>query len=228
MILADKVIIIGAGGFSAEILQFITEIHGVGALNNVAGFLDDDPRKTEQQLLSGKIIGSITEHRVDPSAEYILAIGNPRNRKRIAERFHSSGARFASLIHPLATVSKHATLDAGCIISEFVKIGPYAQLGLHALLTEYVLVGHHSKIGDYCVLSPFSAVTGRAELQEGVFLGVHAAVTPGKCVGSFSSVAAGSIVYRNVPPNALAKGNPAVTRTFPNWERTPQQRRPQG
>ena len=104
MSLPDQMIIIGAGGLAVELVQYLTKIHGSDVLDRVVGFLDDDPRRRRQNIPYGEVIGTISEHRVDPTIEYILAIGKPLVRKRTAELLGNRGARFATLIHPLASV----------------------------------------------------------------------------------------------------------------------------
>ena len=52
-----------------------------------------------------------------------------------------------------------------------------------------------------------------SRLDGGIFLGTHATITPGIRVGAGSRIAAGAIVYRDVPKGSLAVGNPA--KAFP-------------
>ena len=77
------------------------------------------------------------------------------------------------------------------------------------LLTWYSSLAHDSICHPFAVLSPYATANGSAVLEEGVFLGTHAVIHPMIRVGTWSKVASGSVVYRDVPPNSLALGNPA-------------------
>ena len=66
------------------------------------------------------------------------------------------------------------------------------------------------------MLSPYAVVNGGSTLEDEVFMGTHATITPNIRVGRRSKVAAGAVVYRDVPEQSLATGNPA--KPFPLGE----------
>lgn len=47
-------------------------------------------------------------------------------------------------------------------------------------------------------------------IKKGAMLGLRAIINPGVTIGEYSMVAAGSVVYRNVEPKTIVRGNPAV------------------
>ncbi|WP_309233333.1 acyltransferase [Conexibacter sp. W3-3-2] len=62
---------------------------------------------------------------------------------------------------------------------------------------------------------PVPSTPRPVRIGAGVFLGTGAMVLPGVTVGARSLVAAGAVVDRDVPPNAVVAGNPArVVRRF--------------
>src|SRR5947199_8834442 len=89
-------------------------------------------------------------------------------------------------------------------------VGSHVQLEDHVLLNLYSAVGHDARIAAFCVFSPYSVAHGGSRLEEGIFLGTHAAVTPNLRVGAESRSAAGAVVYRDGPRGALATGDPAT------------------
>jgi sugar O-acyltransferase (sialic acid O-acetyltransferase NeuD family) len=214
---SNGLIVVGAGGHATEVAQHVIDIYRDAAAQVILGFLDDDPEASGRLHPDHRFLGPISEHRVRPECEYVLAIGSPQARLRAVGLLGGKGARFATLIHPLASVATSALVGHGCIVGQFATIGPFARVGSYSVLGPYSLAAHQSRIGQYCVLSPFSAVTGKAMLEDGVFLGIYAGVAPGKQVGGFSKVAAASIVHRNIPAHSLAKGNPAIFRSIPKW-----------
>ena len=47
-------------------------------------------------------------------------------------------------------------------------------------------------------------------IKKGSMLGLRAIINPGVTIGEYSMVAAGSVVYKNVEPKTIVRGNPAV------------------
>lgn len=203
------IVIVGAGGFGREVLQYLKDIHGE---DPVKGFLDDHLKDMEPASLEQKVIGRISDYAPADDEFFVLAIGNPVLRFRLARELSDRGARFISVIHPLAYIASSAKLGKGCIVAPFATIGANAVLGEHVVLTFYSSVAHDAVVGDATALSPHSVANGGARLGTASFLGTAAIVNPTRNVGDFAKVAAGSVVYRDVPPKSLASGNPARSR----------------
>lgn len=204
----DNVVIIGAGGFGREVLQYATDVGGF----EVKGFLDDrDP--SEVQLPRGlPLLGRVADYQPRPGESFLLAVGQPAVRAKIAIRFQSAGARFLTVIHPRAYVASTATVGAGSIIAPFATVGASASVGDLVQVHFYASAAHDTVIGSLSALSPYSVVNGGGRLGEGVFLGTRATVNPQVSVGEYSKVAAGSVVYQDVAERSLVAGNPAKAR----------------
>jgi acetyltransferase-like isoleucine patch superfamily enzyme len=54
----------------------------------------------------------------------------------------------------------------------------------------------------------------RTVVQRGASVGANATILPGLTIGRDAMVGAGAVVTRNVPPNAVVVGNPAVIRAY--------------
>ncbi len=204
-----SIVIVGAGGFGREVLQYLKDIHGS---DPVKGFLDDNLTSVEPASLEQRILGRISDYTPQPDEEFVLAIGNPGLRLRLANQLTERGARFISVIHPLAYVASSATLGTGCIIAPFATIGANAVLSDQVVVTFYASVAHDAVVGPASALSPHSVANGGSRLGTASFLGTAAVVNPTCSVGNFAKVAAGSVVYRDVPDRSLASGNPARSR----------------
>ena len=203
------IVIVGAGGFGREVLQYLKDIHGE---DPVKGFLDDVLTEVEPASLGQSIIGKISDYVPAEDEYFVLAIGNPVLRFKLARELSDRGAQFISVIHPQAYIASSATLGNGCIVAPFATIGANAILGDHVVLTFYSSVAHDAVVGDATALSPHSVSNGGTRLGIAAFLGTAAIVNPTRSVGDFAKVAAGSVVYRDVPPKSLASGNPARSR----------------
>jgi len=202
------VVIIGAGGFGREVLQYAIDIGRF----EIKGYLDDR-NPGELRVPHGlPILGTVAGYVPDPGEKFLLAVGNPATRSRIAARFLALGASFETIIHPKAYVSSTATIGVGCIVAPFASVGASAAIGDFSQVHFYASSAHDSVVGRFSALSPYAVVNGGSSLGEGVFLGTRATVNPMKAVGSHSKVAAGAVVYQDVPAWSLAAGNPAKSR----------------
>lgn len=213
--------IVGAGGFGREVLAYARDVARATGTFRIAGFLDDDPNALQgHHALQGRdagaaVIGDIASLTPGEGDRFVLAVGEPRVRRALALALAARGVRddaFVSIVHPTAYVA--GELAPGCVIAPFAFVGPGATLGRHAVLNTYASAGHDARLGDCAVLSPYAVVNGNVVLEEGVFLGTHATVVPGKRVGAWSKLGAGAVALGDLEPGTLAMGNPAKGRVM--------------
>jgi sugar O-acyltransferase (sialic acid O-acetyltransferase NeuD family) len=209
------VIVVGASGFGRELLQYVQDAGKNVPGMSAKGFLDDNPGALDPAggVMGAGIVGDTHTYAIQEQDRFIISVGEPAMRRTLSERLARRGARFVSIVHPTAYVGPTARIGRGCVVGPFASVGSCACVEDHVLLNLYSAVGHDARIGAFSVLSPHSVVNGGGRLENDVFLGTHAAVTPNVRVGAHSKVAAGAVVYRDVPQRSLATGNPA--RAFP-------------
>lgn len=210
-----EVVIIGAGGFGREVFQYAIDT----GLFKVVGFLDDREASTLNIPGGVPLLGSISTYEPREGQAFLMAVGEPEARARIATRYLGEGAVFETVIHPRAYVASTAQIGAGSIVAPFASVGASAQLAELTQVHFYASAAHDVRVGRFSALSPYAAVNGGGSLGECVFMGTRATVNPLKSVGDHSKVAAGAVVYQDVPEWSLAAGNPAKPRrlmTAPN------------
>lgn len=110
----------------------------------------------------------------------------------------------------LAT-AREGTLDIGDGVSVNYGTAISARKGIR--------IGDHTKIGPYCIIAdseyplPLDLPDGSAvltvDIGHDVWLGGRVTVLPGTRIGDGAVVSAGSVVSGEIPPNAVASGNPA-------------------
>lgn len=151
---------------------------------------------------------------VDCAAPYaathraLCSLGTTRRRAFI-EQVSALGFAFATVSHPLARVSRRATIGAGSLLSAGVIVAVNAVIGRHVIVNRGVLIGHDTVIYDYVTLSPGVNVAGIATIGEGTYIGMGAVVLDRVRIGSGSVVAAGSLVTHDVPDHVRVMGIPA-------------------
>jgi len=203
----QRILIVGAGGFGREVLQWARAAWPEAAART-AGFLSADPRILAGHACPLPVIGDPDTFEPQPGDGLLLAIGIPGVRRRVAERLLGRGADFLTLIHPAAVVVPTARIGPGVIVCPQAIVSDSAALGRFAVVNYHASVAHDSSVGDFAVLSPYATLAGGARVGDDAFLGLHASVGPGVSVGPRSKVAANSCALADAPPDSLVHGVP--------------------
>jgi sugar O-acyltransferase (sialic acid O-acetyltransferase NeuD family) len=205
-----QLVIVGAGGFGREVLEWARESVGFGNEYTVTGFLDDKPDVLEPFTgIDVPVLGNTVDYVPQPGQVFVIAIGHPAIRKVLWKRFVEKGAEFATIIHNSCIIGSRVQLGNGVILCPRVVLTCDIRIGDNTALNVSTAVGHDAVIGSHCQLSSFCDITGYVKIGDCVMMGSRANVIPGKSVGSDSVVGAGSVVVANVPDKVTVFGNPA-------------------
>lgn len=219
------VILVGSGGYALEIEdQFLDCLEASKGLFDgsgvpldlsrgarIVGLLDNGTGRHSEFQTAPPRLGDPETH--EPGeALYLIAIGDPTARSKYAQLLRGKGATFLTLVDHRAKVARTARLGEGVIVGAHGVVGPYARIGAHAAINVQCSIGHDAVVGAYTVVCPQCALGGQSSVGEAGFIGTGAKLNPGKKIGNFCKVMAGSVVYTNQPDNALVLGNPAKSR----------------
>jgi sugar O-acyltransferase (sialic acid O-acetyltransferase NeuD family) len=205
-----KLVIIGAGGFGREVLEWARESMDFQKAWNIEGFLDDRPDALERfPEINLPILGDTESYEPRSDQLFVIAVGHPDARKRLREHFSAKGASFAQIIHRSCVIGSRVKLGEGVILCPRVVLTCDIVIGANTALNVSTAVGHDAVIGEDCQISSFCDITGYVSIGDEVFMGSRASIIPGKCVGARSVVGAGSVVVSNVEDDVTVFGNPA-------------------
>jgi sugar O-acyltransferase (sialic acid O-acetyltransferase NeuD family) len=202
-----RCLIVGAGGGGVEVLSWALQMKQDSW--EIAGFLDIDPKALDGYNLPYRVLGVPETWTPDENEVFIAAHGNPGLRMRVCGDLQSRGAKFISVIHPSVIMALNVEIGEGCMIAPNVVFGPHAKLGRFVFVNIAATIGHNSVTGEGTTISAHCDVTGHVSIGRECFLGSHACILPGKRVGDFSVVGAGSAVVRNVESGSTVMGVPA-------------------
>lgn len=201
-------IIVGAGGFGREVLQWTEDINKEEPTWNILGFIDDNPDALKGCRCDYGILGSVAEWKPEPTQYFACALAFPDVKYKVVNLLKSRGAKFATIIHPTALVNKYAEIGEGVImtprshVTADVKIGDFVSILGSS-------IGHDAVVGSYSTLSGRCSVNGRAVLGERVYMGCGAMIAPSKKIGDGAKIGMGSVVISNVKAGTEVFGNPA-------------------
>jgi UDP-N-acetylglucosamine acyltransferase len=99
------------------------------------------------------------------------------------------------------------------IIREFVTIHQPTEdttaIGNHCYLMSYAHVPHDATLSDGVTLSNAAQIGGHAQFGAGANIGLGAMVHQRAIIGAGAMIGMGAIVTKDIPPFAVAYGNPA-------------------
>lgn len=208
-----QIIIVGAGGFGRELLQWIKDINKIEKEWIIKGFIDDDLSALDKYECDYKVIGTIKDWQPKEDEVFACAIANPKIKEKIVTELKIKGAKFEQIIHPRATMGEFNQIGEGFIMY------PKARLTVNIKIGDFVTllssgVGHDVNIGNYSTISSNCGINGHVELGERVFVASNAIIIPSKKIGNDAYIGAGSVVINNVKAGTTVIGNPAKRLSF--------------
>lgn len=205
-----RLVIIGAGGFGREVLEWATGCSAYRSEWEIGGFLDDNSQALDAfPGLGLPLLGNTRNY--EPRAEdlFICAMGNPALRAAMRQRMENRGGRFTRVVHESCIVGRRVELGEGVVLCPRVILTCDIEIGPNSALNVQTAVGHDARIGADCQLSSFCDVTGYVRLGDRVMLGSRSSIIPGKTIGDEAVIGAGSVVVADVPSRVTVFGNPA-------------------
>lgn len=207
-----EVAIYGGRGFAREVNELIKACHAVGTATSAIGFIVD-PAYFECSVMHDlPVHRSIDWLKNVPNALVVIAIGATAARLRIAGEIEDAlGPRFATLVHPRASLGTSVSIGPGTIVCAGATASSDISIGRHGQVHAGASVGHDDVLGDFVTVAPGAVVSGRVVIGDGTFVGAGAVILPDVTVGSWTTIGAGAVVTRDVPDSVTVMGVPART-----------------
>jgi acetyltransferase-like isoleucine patch superfamily enzyme/dTDP-4-dehydrorhamnose 3,5-epimerase-like enzyme len=123
---------------------------------------------------------------------------------------------------PGASIGKDCNICDGVFVENDVVIGDRVTVKCGVQLWDGVTLEDDSFVGPNATFTndPFPrsrqppAGFSRTVVRRGASIGANATILPGVTIGPSAMVGAGSVVTKDVPPNAIVTGNPASIRGY--------------
>lgn len=204
-----NVVVVGAGGFGREVLQWLRHSPDCNGRWKIKGFLDDRPAALEGFNSPVGVVGGLRDYVISEGDVFLCAIGQPGVRRQVHELIEARGGKCLTFVHPNALVAKTAQLGPGVIICPFALVSANASVDHGTAIYYHTSVDHDARVGRYCQISGHCDIAGGAVLGDEVFMGSHATILPGIRVGHRAVIGAGAVVTRNVAEGTTVAGVPA-------------------
>ncbi len=139
----------------------------------------------------------------------VVGIGGNRARLERHRALAGRGAAMATLIHPGATVSRHARIEAGTVVFASAVVSFGAVIGQACIINTGATVDHDDRLADGVHLSPGAHLGGGAKVGECSWIGLGASVREGVTIGRDVIIGAGAAVVAAAYDDMMLVGVPA-------------------
>lgn len=209
------IVILGTGGNCVDILDLLRDINAAadGRRYRCIGFLDDDEETWGTSVGGLEVLGGLSEiSTLNGAVKVVNGIASPEKitvRQCIHQRLDLQTDRYATLIHPTASVAESASVGAGTVAFQNVVIGSNTRIGQQVLVLPNSIVSHDSRIGSFSTIAGGVSVSGSVQVGDACYIGTNAGLKERICIGSYSLIGLGSAVIRDVEKSSVVAGNPA-------------------
>lgn len=207
-----QLLLVGAGGFGRETAEAVRAVNAIRPTWRLAGFLDDDPEAQGHVVGGVPVVGPIEAVHDHPDAAVAICTGRPDNyttRRVIAQRLGLPDERYATVVHPSATVGCSCRVGAGSVLLAHVDLTADVAVGRHVAVMPQVVLTHDVRVGDWATLASGVRLGGGCDVGEEAYVGSGACVREGLTIGRRALVGMGCVVTRDVPDERLWFGAPA-------------------
>ncbi|RNI35222.1 acetyltransferase [Hanamia caeni] len=203
-----KLILIGGGGHCKSCIDVIEQ----EGKFQIEGILDKE-ENFGNSVLGYKVIG--TDQQIHELSRrkysFLITIGQIKSaliRKSLFEKLAYLNVPMATVISPLAYVSKYSLVDKGTIVMHHANINAGVKLGMNNIINTGALIEHDCSIGNHCHISTKAVVNGGCTIGNEVFIGSGTVIYNGVQIQDLTVVSAGSVVSKDIDVAGIYKGNP--------------------
>jgi sugar O-acyltransferase (sialic acid O-acetyltransferase NeuD family) len=205
-------LLVGASGFAREAAEAVRAVNAEAPTWDLLGYVDDNPALLGTEISGVPVVGPIDAVHDHPDAAVVLCTGRPDNyvsRPLIAERLGLDDERYATVVHPTATVGTTCRVGAGTVLLAHVDLTADVVVGRHVAVMPQVVITHDVTIDDCATIASGVRLGGSCHVGEAAYIGSGACLREGLTVGARAMVGMGAVVTRDVPAERLWFGAPA-------------------
>lgn len=204
------------GASNPETIRVVNAVKRADEDFEFLGFLDNDESKWGTTFCGYPVFGGLNEVEAlnrEGALFCNLITRDCVTRYETTITLVKAGAKLANLLHPDVNIEM-VQLGLGNYIQENVILQAGVRVGDNSSIHCGSIVSHETSIGNSVFIAPGCALSGLIVVEDGVFIGTGATVLPRLRIGKWSTIGAGTVIIRDVPPYSVVVENPG--RVFKN------------
>lgn len=188
-----RLVIIGASGHGKVVADIALKLQQYEEIV----FLDDN--ENVKECMDFSVVGRSAEavQYID-TADFIVAIGNAKIRKKVMKQLLEMDATITTLIHPTAVVGNHSTIEKGTVVMAGAIINPDSVIGQGCIINTCASVDHDCRLGDYVHVSVGTHVCGTVVIGDNTWVGAGATICNNLNVCGDCMIGAGAVVVKDI------------------------------
>jgi sugar O-acyltransferase (sialic acid O-acetyltransferase NeuD family) len=205
-------VVVGTGGFGRETVEAVRALNAAGAGWRIAGYLDEDTARHGTVIDGVPVLGGTADLSTMTDVSVVVCTGRPDNfvsRPRIVDRLGLPAERYATIIHPSASVSATSRVGPGSVLLAHSVLTAAVTVGSHVAIMPHVTLTHDDIVGDFATLASGACLGGGVRVGRCAYIGAGALVREQRSIGCRALVGMGAIVTRDVPDDEVWAGIPA-------------------
>ena len=200
--------IYGASGLGREVLELADIINVKYQYWDKIIFIDDNENLNEVNNIKVYTYQKAVEL-YKPVLEGVIAIGEPEIKHKLYDKLVHNGIGFATLIHPDIHIPQTTTVGRGSVINVGAFISCNVQIEENVYIQPHANVGHDCILAKGCVISGFANIGGNCYIGKKSYIGLSTCIKQGIKIGDGTIIGMASAVYKDIPSDVIAIGNPA-------------------
>lgn len=200
--------IYGASGLGREVLELAKIINEKKSNWDEFVFIDDGD---VPPVVAGCDVYKYdsAKEKYSNNLEISMGIGEPTIREKLFAKIKTDNFQTPSLIHPNVYIPNSTAIGNGVVIQSgcFVSVG--VEIKDYVLLQPMCAVGHDCKLDEGCIISTFDSLAGAVHIGKYTYIGMNVAVKELVKIGNYTIIGMGSEVFKDIPDEIIAMGNPA-------------------
>jgi sugar O-acyltransferase (sialic acid O-acetyltransferase NeuD family) len=205
----EEIIVIGTGGHSRMIQDFIEE----GDLYRIIGFITNDIKISNFHgypiLGNDDVLRKYFKMGVKKIAIGIGGFTDNRTRKKIFELVKSIGFDVITIVHHSAVISRYAKIGEGSVIMPNVVINNDVIIGSNCVIANSAVISHETIVEDHVLISAGVTIGGYSIVKSETLIALGASVVSGVTIGNNVLIGAGAVVVKDAIEQGTYIGIPA-------------------
>ena len=203
-----SLLIIGAGPFGRELINWISKIPDFAQDYVIKGFLDNRENIINQDLSNYKVIGNPFNYKFEDIDICLMGVADTEYKSLLYNHLKNK-VKFMTFISPDAYVSPSSKIGTGSVICPNVSISNDTKIGRFVTINVGAKIGHDCDIKKYTSIMTDAKLGGDVIIKQKAYIGIGAIIISNLHVGESSFVGAGSVVINDISEKNTVFGNPA-------------------